>query len=48
MSTCTDSSTVSFQRKAVALVTVTALTTLGALITIATFMALIAAAQSPL
>jgi len=48
MSTCTDSSSIPFQRKAVALITVTALTTLSALIAIATFVALIAAAQSPL
>jgi hypothetical protein len=51
MTTCTTadpSSSISFQRKATALITVTAFTTLSALITIATFVALIEAAQPPL
>jgi len=50
MTTCTttDLSSISFQRKATALITVTAFTTLSALITIATFIALIDAAHPPL
>jgi hypothetical protein len=45
MSTLVSTSNVSFQRRATALISVAAFTTLSALITIATFIALVAVAQ---
>jgi hypothetical protein len=45
MSTLVSPSTITFQRRATALITVAAFTTLSALIAIATFIALIAVAQ---